>query len=74
MGGDGDEEGRGRLSISGWFHAAQEGEEGYQFENVANEFKSSREQLVSTQICRHVFSPHLFLIADVYVHGIPVLS
>jgi Rps23 Pro-64 3,4-dihydroxylase Tpa1-like proline 4-hydroxylase len=39
-----------RLSISGWFHAAQEGEEGYIPEAPAPEMKSSREQLVS---CRY---------------------
>jgi prolyl 3-hydroxylase /prolyl 3,4-dihydroxylase len=37
--------GRQRLSISGWFHAAQEGEEGYDPNPVAD-LKSSREQLV----------------------------
>ncbi|KAI0638035.1 nuclear protein [Trametes polyzona] len=42
------EDGRQRLSISGWFHAAQPGEEGYQSENQP-ELKSSREQLASTQ-------------------------
>ncbi|OJT08001.1 Prolyl 3,4-dihydroxylase ofd1 [Trametes pubescens] len=42
------EDGRQRLSISGWFHAAQPGEEGYQPEHEP-ELKSSREQLVSTQ-------------------------
>ncbi|KAG1735047.1 nuclear protein [Suillus lakei] len=36
---------RTRLSISGWFHAAQEGEEGYQADQAAPELKSSREQL-----------------------------
>ncbi|KAF7332447.1 Nuclear protein [Mycena kentingensis (nom. inval.)] len=43
VGGEG-EDGRARLSISGWFHAAQEGEEGYvpEAENLP---KSSREQL-----------------------------
>lgn len=40
------EDGRQRLSISGWFHSAQPGEEGYQPESGA-ETKSSREQLVS---------------------------
>jgi Rps23 Pro-64 3,4-dihydroxylase Tpa1-like proline 4-hydroxylase len=40
------ETGRARLSISGWFHAAQEGEEGYVSESVLPELKSSREQLV----------------------------
>jgi Rps23 Pro-64 3,4-dihydroxylase Tpa1-like proline 4-hydroxylase len=48
VGGEGDDEGRARLSISGWFHAAQEGEEGYQPETAASVFKSSREQLTST--------------------------
>ena len=37
---------RQRLSISGWFHRAQEDEEGYEGEPV-EEKKSSREQLVS---------------------------
>lgn len=40
------EEGHVRLSISGWFHAAQEGEEGYVAESPPPELKSSREQLV----------------------------
>ncbi|KAF6761931.1 nuclear protein [Ephemerocybe angulata] len=43
VGGDG----RERLSISGWFHHIQEGEEGYEPEKPA-EAKSSREQLTST--------------------------
>ncbi|TFK59453.1 hypothetical protein BDN72DRAFT_851290, partial [Pluteus cervinus] len=43
------EDGRQRLSISGWFHSAQEGEEGYTPEPPAQEnVKSSREQLTST--------------------------
>jgi Rps23 Pro-64 3,4-dihydroxylase Tpa1-like proline 4-hydroxylase len=43
VGGDG----RERLSISGWFHAAQEYEEGYTPEPAAvSDAKSSREQLV----------------------------
>jgi prolyl 3-hydroxylase /prolyl 3,4-dihydroxylase len=42
------EEGHARLSISGWFHAAQPGEEGYVAEETATlqESASSREQLV----------------------------
>ena len=36
-----------RLSISGWFHAPQQGEEGYIPDALAPEMKSSREQLVS---------------------------
>ena len=36
-----------RLSISGWFHAAQEGEEGYVSEPEVPQMKSSREQLAS---------------------------
>ena len=47
VGGEDDEEGRARLSISGWFHAAQEGEEGYEPEAAPAELLSSREQLVS---------------------------
>ncbi|KAF9006707.1 Oxoglutarate and iron-dependent oxygenase degradation C-term-domain-containing protein [Cyathus striatus] len=45
--GGGPEDGRERLSISGWFHAPQEGEEGYVADTHA-EMKSSREQLAST--------------------------
>ncbi|KAJ7228223.1 nuclear protein [Mycena pura] len=44
VGGEG-EDGRARLSISGWFHAAQEGEEGYVPEQLESQPKSSREQL-----------------------------
>ncbi|KAJ7639273.1 Oxoglutarate and iron-dependent oxygenase degradation C-term-domain-containing protein [Roridomyces roridus] len=47
VGGEG-EDGRARLSISGWFHAAQEGEEGYVPEDPSNLPKSSREQLTLT--------------------------
>ncbi|GLB34100.1 putative oxoglutarate and iron-dependent oxygenase degradation C-term [Lyophyllum shimeji] len=55
VGGEG-EDGRERLSISGWFHAAQEGEEGYMPETApAAPVKSSREQLTSTQT---VFKPY----------------
>lgn len=46
VGGEG-EDGRERLSISGWFHAAQEGEDGYTSDAPVPEIKSSREQLVS---------------------------
>jgi Rps23 Pro-64 3,4-dihydroxylase Tpa1-like proline 4-hydroxylase len=42
------EDGWQRLSISGWFHAAQPGEEGYEDDDVAAQSApSSREQLVS---------------------------
>ncbi|KAK0491445.1 Oxoglutarate and iron-dependent oxygenase degradation C-term-domain-containing protein [Armillaria novae-zelandiae] len=55
VGGEG-EDGRERLSISGWFHAAQEGEEGYDPERLTAEGKkSSREQLASTST---VFRPY----------------
>ena len=47
VGGKGDVEGRERLSISGWFHAPQEGEDGYEPEAPVTQVKSSREQLVS---------------------------
>ncbi|KAK7470221.1 putative component of NuA3 histone acetyltransferase complex [Stygiomarasmius scandens] len=43
-----DEEGRERLSISGWFHAAQPGEEGYE-PLEESQFKSSREQLTESK-------------------------
>jgi len=48
VGGEG-EDGRERLSISGWFHAAQKDEEGYVPEAPV-ETKSSREQLVRTAL------------------------
>ena len=45
---------RQRLSISGWFHKAQEGEEGYEGK-VEDTFKSSLEQLVCTHFaCRRI--------------------
>lgn len=53
VGGEG-EDGRQRLSISGWFHAAQEGEEGYVAEPTSD-FKSSRDQLAETST---VFTPY----------------
>ncbi|KAF8622050.1 hypothetical protein AX15_007203 [Amanita polypyramis BW_CC] len=43
----GDDDGRERLSISGWFHALQEGEDGYE-PQAQSEIMSSREQLTST--------------------------
>lgn len=46
VGGEEDAQGRARLSISGWFHAAQEGEDGYTPEPTPVS-RSSREQLVS---------------------------
>ncbi|TFY73860.1 hypothetical protein EWM64_g10154, partial [Hericium alpestre] len=43
------EDGRQRLSISGWFHDAQPGEEGYEPDApTMDDIKSSREQLAST--------------------------
>ncbi|KAG6861832.1 hypothetical protein C0995_011129 [Termitomyces sp. Mi166 len=62
VGGEG-EDGRERLSISGWFHAAQEGEEGYVPETSDPETKSSREQLTSTSTIftsypEHTEAPH----------------
>lgn len=44
------EDGWQRLSISGWFHAPQPGEEGYE-DDVAQSAPSSREQLVSGPRC-----------------------
>jgi prolyl 3-hydroxylase /prolyl 3,4-dihydroxylase len=38
--------GRQRLSISGWFHKAQPGEEDYEEEPVEDAVSSSRDQLV----------------------------
>lgn len=64
-------DGVARLSISGWFHAAQEGEEGYQADQAAPELKSSREQLVC--IVRYVVCAHGF-IRDHYRHpALPLL-
>ncbi|KAG5729228.1 PKHD-type hydroxylase ofd1, partial [Termitomyces sp. T112] len=54
VGGEG-EDGRERLSISGWFHAAQEGEDGYVPELSVPETKSSREQLTSSST---TFAPY----------------
>lgn len=47
--------GYARLSISGWFHAAQEGEEGYVAGSAPPEHKSSREQLTS---CSTIFTQY----------------
>ncbi|KAK7696005.1 hypothetical protein QCA50_000645 [Cerrena zonata] len=47
VGGEG-EDGRQRLSISGWFHSAQMGEPGYEPETRPDQSKSSREQLAAT--------------------------
>ncbi|KAF9231898.1 nuclear protein [Melanogaster broomeanus] len=51
----GADDGRARLSISGWFHAAQEGEDGYVAESPLSELKSSREQLTSSST---TFTPY----------------
>lgn len=46
---------RQRLSISGWFHKAQEGEEGYEGEELEKP-KSSLEQLVRSMHCTTNYS------------------
>ena len=46
-----DEEGHARLSISGWFHAAQPGEDGYVAEQTPQASASSRAQLVRLLPC-----------------------
>ncbi|KAH8834198.1 Oxoglutarate and iron-dependent oxygenase degradation C-term-domain-containing protein [Flagelloscypha sp. PMI_526] len=46
---------RSRMSISGWFHAAQEGEDGYVSEYESQAMKSSRDQLAATQT---IFTPY----------------
>lgn len=51
------EDGRQRLSISGWFHAAQPGEEGHDAVTFNSDLKSSREQLVSP--CLGVYASHV---------------
>ncbi len=61
------EDGRQRLSISGWFHAAQPGEEGYQPEHEP-ELKSSREQLVSCILRRCARNNMLNIAFPVGVH------
>ncbi|KIY73953.1 nuclear protein [Cylindrobasidium torrendii FP15055 ss-10] len=56
VGGEG-EDGRARLSISGWFHAAQEGEEGYDpAVQTHPELKSSRDQLASSSTAFQSYS------------------
>ncbi|KAF8638615.1 hypothetical protein AX17_002156 [Amanita inopinata Kibby_2008] len=69
VGGD-EEDGRERLSISGWFHAAQEGEEGYEPDSEpVTQVKSSREQLVSTTT---VFNPYVDQVDSLLVSdGLP---
>ncbi|KAF7294354.1 Nuclear protein [Mycena chlorophos] len=57
VGGEG-EDGRTRLSISGWFHAAQEGEEGYVPE-PESQLKSSREQLTTSSTVFTSYSTEL---------------
>lgn len=72
VGGKG-EDGRERLSISGWFHAAQEGEEGYVPEPpAAAEVKSSREQLVRTLYVDQLDIINVGL--DIYFHCLQILS
>jgi Rps23 Pro-64 3,4-dihydroxylase Tpa1-like proline 4-hydroxylase len=66
----GGEDGRERLSISGWFHAAQEGEDGYLPETSPPAAKSSREQLVS-QIALIIFNHLKFMIPPRHHHPPP---
>ena len=62
------EDGRQRLSVSGWFHAAQLGEEGHEPEE-ASDLKSSREQLVSGSAFYLVNRVHTSCLrADLDVH------
>ena len=69
-----EEDGRQRLSISGWFHKAQEGEEGYEPESE-EERKSSREQLVScTAKPSAYFSRLTCLVADFHTNRLQVVS
>jgi Rps23 Pro-64 3,4-dihydroxylase Tpa1-like proline 4-hydroxylase len=63
VGGDGDS--RNRLSISGWFHAAQPGEEGYVPEQIVP-YKSSREQLVCTSPDLWNFLSYILAAIDQY--------
>ena len=48
---------RQRLSISGWFHKAQEGEEGYEGKET-EAVKSSLEQLVRTNVACYKIQAH----------------
>lgn len=52
---------RQRLSISGWFHKAQEGEDGYEAEDAEEKSKSSLEQLVR----KAVLHPHICFLCSV---------
>ena len=53
----GAEDGRERLSISGWFHAAQEVEQEYIPDQPISAYKSSREQLVGILSLDHPIRP-----------------
>lgn len=53
---DTDRNGRQRLSISGWFHRAQPGEEDYEDEPEADTFISSRNQLISHSSLAHSYT------------------
>jgi hypothetical protein len=61
-----DEDGWQRLSISGWFHAAQPGEDGYEGD-VAQSVPSSREQLVSEPRCVCLFH-------DLPAHSVSIIQ
>ncbi|KAK2465962.1 hypothetical protein APHAL10511_001603 [Amanita phalloides] len=66
----GENDGRERLSISGWFHVPQQGEEGYE-PTQESEFKSSREQLTSSST---VFSSYKEDVDDILLpddNGLP---
>jgi len=71
VGGEG-EDGRQRLSISGWFHAAQVGEEGYIPDKEIPQGKSSREQLVSCMNYTCGKNESTFPL-DIYFHSIQSL-
>jgi Rps23 Pro-64 3,4-dihydroxylase Tpa1-like proline 4-hydroxylase len=68
------EDGWQRLSISGWFHAAQPGEDGYEGD-VALSVPSSREQLVSGSGCVSLHDPlsSILIILGFHIDRVQVL-
>ncbi|KDQ57021.1 hypothetical protein JAAARDRAFT_35618 [Jaapia argillacea MUCL 33604] len=61
--GGGGEDGRQRLTISGWFHAAQPGELGYEAmssDHIPKSLISSREQLTTTRSDLKEYDDHSF--------------
>ena len=68
-----DDDGKVRLSISGWFHAPQEGEEGFVAEPPTTQIKSSREQLVCPPISLLILAYQLWF-QDIVSYRIQTVS